>query len=447
MKIVKLHPKHHGAREDKSYRWERLKISVEEISTVKKTIRVELPQALTSEEMNHTLEHLQREVRLPGFRPGKVPFSVLKKKFNEQLQGEVLRHLLDEHCPNVIKESGLASVAVGTPEVSQIDFRPDAPLLFTLTVDVIPKIELENYTGLTTPTEDIVITDDDVQEGLGAIQQQQGYLEALPADHSIVLSDYAIVDLNVEVDGKPFKAARRTNYPLQVGSKQFRPEVEEALLGKKRGERVLVSLVVPADDPEAPFAGKNLLFRVEIKEVKIQRLPALDDELAKDLGLASLDALKERVKEALTAERNNRMKQVQKEILVNHLIGAHSFELPQSMLTRELESLSKAEPVSEMPNTERQKQLEAHAARRVKASILLSAIADKEKIEASPEELEIALQRMVRGTGVSLEQARKNVVNTPGGLNGLARIVREEKALERVYSLAKFEPIKKEVAC
>lgn len=424
-----------------------MKISVEEISPVKRSIRIELSKELVSEEFNHILGHLQTDARLPGFRPGKIPLAILKKKFNEKLQSEVLRNLLDEYCTKGIEEAGFSSVTVGSPQIHDINFKLDAPLFCTVVIDVIPKFKLENYTGLTLPTEEVSITEEDVEKGLGFLQQQQGYLEDLPEDHSIALFDYAIVDLAVEVEGKPFKDGRRMNHPLQVGLKRYPSEMEDALLGKKKGDKISVSLLMPSDNPNIQFAGKNLLFRAEVKEVKVQRLPALDDELAKDLGLSSLGELRERVKVALTAERNNQMKQGQKNILVHQLLDLHPIEVPQPMLERELESLSRTEQISEASDSEQYKRLQTRAARQAKASIILSAIANQEKIEVSEQEREMAVRQMIRGSGVPFEQGRKDVMENPRALRGLQAMVREEKALEVVYSRSKFEPVKKEVAC
>lgn len=423
-----------------------MKISVEEISSVKKSVRIELPQELVAKELNHAVGHLQSDIRLPGFRPGKVPLAVLKKKFEEELQAEVLKHLLQEYCQQGIKEAGFASMVVGSPEVRDIDFKWDAPLFFTVVIDVVPRFELANYTGLTPPAKEILITENDVEQGLQLLQRQQRYLENLPDDHSIALSDYATIDFAMNLDGKPLKGAQRQDYNLQVGSKTFRPEVEDALLGKKKGDTVSVDLAIPADDPDKQFAGKKAGFKIEIKGVKAEKFPLLDDEFAKDVGLSSLSELKESVKAALFAERNDQMKQDQKNTLVNKLIDLHPIEVPQTLIAREWESLAHAERISEQSDPERYQLLEPHAVRRAKASIILSAIADQEKIEVLKPEMENAVKQLVKKTGVSVAEG-KDMMQNPRILRGLEEMIREEKALERVYSLSECEIMKESVAC
>ena len=426
-----------------------MKISVEEISSVKKSIRIELSPTLVSEELNHTLEHIQKEIRLPGFRPGKVPLSILRKKFEEHLHDDLLRHVIDEYCPKGVEEAGCSSMVVGSPQVHDIDFKLDGPISFTVTVDLIPTFKLANYTGLgqSIPAQEISIIEDDITKGLQSLQQQQGYLEALPEDHSIALSDYATIDFTVDAEGKRVKGGRTTDYNLKVGSRAFRAEVEDALLGKKKGDKVSVGFMLPADDPDTQFAGKNVLFEIDGKEVKAERLPPLDDELAKDIGLSSLDELKERIKTALVAEKTSQLKQEQKMILVDRLIDLHPIEAPEPMVASEWESLSKTEQVTEQSDLERYKLLQARAVRRVKASIILSAIADEEKIEVLGKDIDSAIKGFSQRMGLSFEQGKKEMEKSPHALRGLREMLREEKALERVYSLSQCEIVKEPVLC
>ena len=425
-----------------------MKISVQEISSVKKSIRIELSPELVSKELNHTLEHIQKEIRLPGFRPGKVPLSVLKKKFEGHIHDDLLRHVIDEYCPKGIDAAGCSSV-VGSPEVHDIDFKLAGPISFTVTVDLLPTFKLSDYAGLGPfiPAQEILIAEDDVANGLKSLQQQQGYLEALPDDHSIALSDYATIDFAVDVEGKQVKGGRTTDYNLKVGSRAFYAEVEDALLGKRKGDKVSVGLMLPTDHPDTQFAGKSVLFKIEIKAVKAERLPPLDDELAKDIGLSSLDDLKERVKAALVAEKTNQLKQERKTILVDRLIDLHPIEAPEPMIAHEWKSLSKTEQVTEQSNPERYRLLQGRAVRRAKASVILSAIADEEKIEVLPQDIDNAIKQLSQRMGISFEQGKKDMAQDPNALKGLQVMLREEKALERVYSLSQCESVKEPVLC
>ncbi len=414
-----------------------MKISVDEISSVRKSIQIEVPREAVSHELNHALSHLQKEVRFPGFRPGKAPYALLIKKYKETLREEVLRKLIPEYCQKAIEEVGLSPVEF--PHIEKIDFNQDAPLSFTAIVDVFPKIQLSNYAGLTLARKEISVTEDEIEKGLVLVQEQQGHLETLPDDHSIALSDYVIIDYSGEMDGKPIKGGKRVGYPIRVGSKLVQPAVEEALLGRKKGESITVETKMPAEAPEKEINGKTAVFKIDIKEIKAKKLPALDDELAKDVGLSSLPELREKVKSALIAERSARQKQDQKNQLINKLIALHPIEAPVPMVERELRLMREQKQIPEGLDPEQDKIVRDIAENRVKGSLILVAIADQEKIEVSDSELENAIRRVSEGMGVPFEKGKGEIMRDPNALRGLKGVTREEKTLEKVYSLAQFE--------
>ncbi len=416
-----------------------MKVSVEEISSVRKSIRVEIPQEVVSHEFNHALFHLQKETRFPGFRPGKAPLFLLTKKYEDTLREEVLRNLVPEYCQKALKETGLSPVEV--PRIQKIDFKKDAPLSFTALVDILPQIRLSNYTGLTLPQKEITVTENDVEKGLAMVQDQQGHLETLPEDHSIALSDYVTIDFTGEVEGKPLKGGKREGYPVRIGSKGVRTDVEGALLDRKKGERISVETVIPAEDPDKDVAGKTILFKIDIKEIKTKRLPALDDELAKDVGLSSLPELREKVRAALFADRVAHQKQDQKELLVQKLIALHPMEIPELMVEREWQSMLRQKKIPETFGPEQGKRFRDIASGRVQGSLILEAIAEKEKVEVSDQDLEDAIKKTTERMGISFEKGRREILRNPDAARGLRGMVREEKTLERVYALAQFEEI------
>lgn len=246
-----------------------MKIQVEEISSVRKSIRVEVPQEAVSHEFYHTLGHLQKDVRLPGFRPGKAPRALIIKKYEETLQEEVLQKLIPEYCHKAITEAKLSPIEV--PIIENIDFKKDAPLFFTAIIDILPEIKLANYTGVTLSKKNLPVTQEEVENGLAILQDQQGYLEGLPDDHGIALSDYVIIDFIGEVSGKTLSGGKKKDYPVEIGSKRMRPEIEAAILGRKKGESVTVNVNIPADDSEKEIAGKIAQFKIDIKEIKTDR--------------------------------------------------------------------------------------------------------------------------------------------------------------------------------
>ncbi len=416
-----------------------MNVSVEEISTVKKKVRVEVPKEAVSHELDHALSHLQKEIRLPGFRQGKVPLALLTKKYEASLHNEVLQHLLPEYCQKAMEKLGLSPIVY--PQIQDIDFKKDAPLFFTAVVDVRPEITLGDYTGLTLPQKEVVVTESDIEQGLEMLRERQGYLESVAEDHSIVSSDYVTIDFIGEVNGKPLKGGKRKGSVVQVGSKTARPEIEEALLGKKNGDTVFADLLIPSDDPDKTVAGKTARFTIDIKEIKVKILPALDDEFAKDLGVASLVELRERVKSQWEQERAAAIKQDQKNLLVQKLVELHPIEAPQPMVEHEWESLPKELQASKESDPERFHLFEEIVTNKVKGALIISAIAEKEKIEVTDQELEMAIRQASQEMKMPYEKGKHEIMQNPNALRGLKGMIVQKKALEQVYSLARFEKV------
>ncbi|MBI3598898.1 MAG: trigger factor [Nitrospirae bacterium] len=416
-----------------------MKIQVKEISSVKRSLRVEVPQEAVSHEFHHASGHLQKDVRLSGFRPGKAPRSLIIKKYEEAIREEVLRKLIPEYCQKALDEVRLSPI--GVPIIENIDFKKDAPLFFTALVDILPEIKLANYTGIILSKKNIPVTQEDVEKGLAVLQDQQGYLEGLPDDHGIALSDYVIIDFIGEVSGKALPGGKKKDYPVEIGSKGIRPEIEAALLGRKKGESVSVNVSIPIDDSEKEIAGKIAQYEIDIKEIKTKRLPALDEEFAKDLGLPSLPALREKVQGSLTAERKKMEEQSEKNQLMDRLIALHPFEAPSPMIERELRVLLQQMRMTVESDKAHVAELSAVAENRVKGSLILAAIAEKEKIEVSNDELAEAIVGTTRNTGVSIEKGRKEFLKNPDALRGLKEMTLAGKTLNWVYSTAQFEPL------
>lgn len=419
-----------------------MKIQIEEMSSVKKSLRVEVPQEAVSHEMHHTLGHLQKDVRLPGFRPGKAPLALIIKKYGAELEEEVLRKLIPEYCQKAIDETKLSPIE--TPLIKDIDFKKDAPLFFTAVIDILPEIKLTEYKGITLSKQNWPVTPEDVENGLVVLQGQQGFLEGLSDDHAIAAPDYVIVDFIGEVGGNTLPGGKKKDYPIEIGSKQTRPEIAEALIGHKKGETVFVDVTLPAEDTEKEFAGKIARFKIDIKEIKTKRLPELDEEFAKDLGLSSLVELREKIETSLTAERKKVEEQHQKNQLMNQLIALHPIEAPSPMVERELHLLLQQRKMTLASDKAQVLELTAIAETRVKGSLILSAIMENEKIEVSPAEMEEAIKQMTQNMRVPFEKGKEEILKNPGALNGLQGMTLEEKTLNWVYSTAQFETMKVE---
>lgn len=295
-----------------------MKVQVEEITPVKKSLKIEIPQEIVSNEFEIAYSDLKKKAKLPGFRPGKAPLSLLEKKFGPSVEEDIVRKLVPEYYQKAIKETGLSPVEF--PSIEKIELKKGAPLLFTATVEIKPTIQLSSYAGIPVSRKEITVTDEEVEQTLKRLQDEQGRLESSPEDHAVDASNYAIIDFEGSIDGKPVEQGKAEGYTLQVGSTTFPSEFESSLLGKKKGDRLEVDVPYPADYPNKEIAGKTVHFKIHVKEIKNKVLPPLDDELAKDIGLSSLTELKEKIKTTLLEQRNAQQEHDQKNSLMKKLV-------------------------------------------------------------------------------------------------------------------------------
>jgi trigger factor len=417
-----------------------MKVQVAEITPVKKSLTIEIPQEVVSNEFALAYSDLKKKAKIPGFRPGKAPMSLLEKKFGPSIQEDVVRKLVPDYYQRAVKETGISPVEF--PSIEKIEIKKDAPLLFTATVEVKPSFQLLNYQGVTLPREKINVTEEEVEKTLARLQDEHGHLEGLPDDHAVISSDYVIIDFEGSLDGKPIQQGKAEGYTLQVGSNTFFPEFESSLTGKKKGDQFEIDVPFPDDYQNKEIAGKSVHFKIHLKEVKTKVLPPLDDELAKDVGLPSLAELKDKIRNTMLEQRTSQQEHDQKNILIKKLVELHPFDVPPSMVEHELHSMLERlqEKIPQkMDHETLHKEYEGIATERVRGTLILSAIAENEKIEVTEEELEKEIEQIAQRAKVSPAEAKRAIFQQEGSSEGLKSRIKQEKALNRVYTLAQFE--------
>lgn len=209
-----------------------MKVQVEEISPVKKSLKIEIPQDVVTNEFTLAYSDLKKRAKVPGFRPGKVPLPLLEKKFGPSVEEDIVRKLIPDYYQRALKETGLSPVEF--PSIEKIEIKKGAPLLFTATVEVRPTFQLSNYAGITVARKEITATDEEVDQTLKKIQDEQGRLESYPDDHPVDSSDYVIIDFVGSIEGKPVDQGQAEGYTLQIGSKIFPPSLKRPSLERKR---------------------------------------------------------------------------------------------------------------------------------------------------------------------------------------------------------------------
>jgi trigger factor len=421
-----------------------MKINIDELSPVKKTLRVEIPPEVVRKEFSHAYADLNRRVRLPGFRPGKAPRAMLQQRYAKQIEEEIVRKLIPDYYQRAVEEAGLRPVEL--PSIDQVQIQEGAPLIFAATVEVKPPIQLGNYRGLTLPTTTVMVTDVEVEEAIGRVQERFAQLEAHPADHPVATPDFVVLDMTGTVDGQPLPGSEIKGELFEIGKGILRAKLEEAVIGQRAGDRVEARLTLGEEAP--PDArGKEALFVIVIQAVKRKILPLVDEDLAKDAGAESLAALRTRLRGELERHRKKEAEATQKQALVKQLVTQHQFTVPQSLVDRELgrifgrvrqhttEAGSHEEPTPE----ELQKFRTAYeplATERVKGTLLLEAVGADAGVTVSDEEVDAELRTLATEMKLPPEQLKRLLVKQEGSLEPVRRKLLEDKALELVLSHA-----------
>ena len=330
---------------------------------------------------------------MKGFRPGKVPRSMVEKFYGPQIEDEVIRNLVSRNYPEALKESQLVPIAM--PLLDQPALDPDGPFTFQATIELKPEVVLSDYKGLSLTRAAVAVTDEDVENRLHLIQRSHGELSTLKADRPLQSGDFAVIDYNSWMDDRPVPEGSAVNYDLEVGSGYFNADFEKELPGLKKGETKEFEIQFPETHGNALLAGKMIKYRVTLKEIKERILPELNDDFAKGLqeGLFnSLEDLKTKIREDLENMEKQRAEAKLNEDLLDQLISKADFEIPDGLVDEELESMAArleqdmtrrgmTWPQSEADRNRIRENMKPAAQKRVRRGLILEKIAALESLE------------------------------------------------------------------
>ena len=336
------------------------------------------------------------QVKMPGFRPGKVPANLVRKMHGEALQRDALNNSIQESIQKLIADQKLRPAMQPSVELDDgFEFGKDAEIKVEL--EVLPEIAAPSIDGLKLERLTVDVSDDQVKEAAGRIASQQGALEERAASHKAKDGDTLVIDFVGKVDGEVFEGGSAEDVRLTIGSGQFIPGFEEQLTGVKKGEEKTIDVTFPEDYGAEHLAGKAATFDVTVKSVLDADKPKLDDEFAKSLGLEGLDKLNELLKGQIEQEHNGLTRTHMKRKLLDQLAASHDFDVPPSMVDAEFnqiwaqlqhEASHEADPEAALKEMEAEKDdYRAIAVRRVRLGLLLSEIGQANGVTVSDQEM------------------------------------------------------------
>ncbi|MDP2971331.1 MAG: trigger factor, partial [Deltaproteobacteria bacterium] len=315
-----------------------MNIIVEEISSIKKKVNVEIPDDQVTKEVESFYQQVGKQAKIKGFRPGKIPRGILERHFKDYVKSEVIQKLIQETYPAALSEKDLHPVS--PPVIDPGELESGKPFQYSATVEVKPEIKIEGYIGLNIEGKKESPKEEEVEERLKGLQNLHAQLRTVPEPRPIQSGDHVIIDYEARMDNKPLEEGKAVDFTVEVGSGRFIPALEEKLVGLNLEEEKEIEVPFPEDYGYKKWAGKTVSFLVKVKEIKEKVFPPLDDEFAKDLGdYASLEDLKAKLKEEIEKEKELILDRQLKDQLIEQLIQANSFEIPESMVVEQAKAL------------------------------------------------------------------------------------------------------------
>jgi trigger factor len=419
-----------------------MKVAVEEIEGCKRRLAVEAPVDVVTQEWERAYGRVQKRATLPGFRRGRVPRSLVKLHFADDVRREVAEHLIPDVYRQAVSEARLDPV--NEPDLQDLKLEEGAPLSFTAVVEVKPAIPLGEYRGVEVQHAAAQVTDADVDDTLERMRDQHAQfrsVERAAAPGDLVVVDYTLAPQ----DHEPTTA---TGYHFLIGGGTVLPEIDTAAVGMRAGEEREVHLRFADDHRMESLRGKPGTARLKMSEVKEKVLPALDDEFAKTLGeFETLEALRAEVRRQLEARREAESRQALDDKVVDALLARHEFGVPDAMVMRQV-----AHQVEHTRERLRRQgvdpdgiqwdygkllgELRPGAERAVRRALLLEAIADRESLTAADADIDAEVEKLARASQRPAPAVRR-MMEKSGDLEALRHGLRERKTLDLLIEHAR----------
>ena len=414
-----------------------------EISSVKKAVEVEIPADLIASETQRVTTEFGRQAKIPGFRPGKAPARVIRTRFAKDIQEEVMSRLLPRTFRDAVAERGVEPV--GDPHLEHVDaFVEGAPIKYKAEFEVKPQFELREYRGLEVDEPKIEVTEHDVDSMIERLRDQASSYRP-ETERGLEDDDFAVIEMTSTIEGEEPKTS---SGHFRLGEETPVPEMHEGLRGKKPGESSSFDKTYGEDAQNESWRGKTVHHDVALKEIRVQEKPQVDAEFAKSVGgWDSVEQMREAILADIKRHREMEALRAKRNQLGEQLVSEHHFEVPEALIEEELGKsvnnyaryLASQGINLETANLDWRKVSEdfrPEAAKRVKRSLILEAIAKKEEIQVSEVEVDAEIRRAATEGGREFADV-KHTLRHDGGYEALRASLAQEKALELVLKEAK----------
>ena len=416
---------------------------------LKREFKVVIPAADIEQRVTSRLNEIGRSVRLPGFRPGKVPMTVLRKRYGSAVMGEVLERAVNDTSGEALRDQNLRPAL--QPKVEITNFNEGTDLEFKLAVEVLPEIQPMDFAELKLERLRPELPEEEVQAALERVAKQQRKSETV--ERAAETGDVVVIDFKGSVDSKEFPGGSAEGYSLELGTNSFIPGFEDQMVGAKAAETRTVAVTFPEDYGAADLAGKPASFEVKVKEVRALQPQPLDDSLAQAVGLEKLEELRQSVSEQIERNYEDLARQRLKRTLLDRLAERHEFAVPQGMVDIEFTAIwrqfeqervrqktaaegKEAEPEEPINEEELKVEYRAIAERRVRLGLLLAEVGRNHNITVTADEINRALTERARQFPGQERRVIEYYRNHPEAIDQIRAPMFEDKVIDFILERA-----------
>jgi trigger factor len=433
-----------------------MQVTVEDVSSVKKILHIEVPEKIVIRELDNAYKNLKKTAKIKGFRPGKAPRSVLERLYKKDVHGDVSSKLLQDSFVEALKETELN--IVGNPKIDPPQLDAKGPYKYDATVDVKPEIDDIDFKGLALKKALYQVTDEEMEAQLKLLQQNMSQQQPVTEDRPVQENDSVRIDYEGFEGGEPFPETQKTeNFTMKIGAGAISKTLDEELIGMKPGEEKEITVNFPEDHFNDKLANHEITFHVKLHEIREEILPEMNDEFAKKLGqYETLDDLKNAIKDNLNDGYNKRVEQELNEQIYKDLIEKTDFELPESMVDYELNNIiDEIEKTLKYYNKSMEEQgmtkemlAEKHretAEKKVRRHLILGKIIDQEDMELTDQELDDGFAEMAQAVNQPVEAIKGYYQQNQDNLDFFKHTLLEKKAIKLIINNSNIEEVEPEL--
>jgi len=427
-------------------------IKMEELSAVKKKLSFDIPWSEVKEELDSVYRDIGKKAKLKGFRPGKIPRKVIELYFKEQAENDTITNIINKYYWQELESKGIT--AISKPEITQEELKENADFSFTASFETEPQFEPKGYKGIEVEKETILITDNDLEHRLTEIRQMYATMEEVKEERPVIKGDFVTIDFAGSLNGESPNELKAENYLLELGSQRFIPGFEEQIVGMKNGEKKSINVTFPEDYQEKKFAGKEVSFAIEIKNIKEKKLPEMDESFIKNFDrYNSLEDLKKDVFKSLEAEGKKLAESNLQENIIQILLKENDIEVPPVLVERQIyymmadthkrmTSAGMDEKNAAELSFKMHDKFKEEATKIVKSFLILKTIAQKESFTVEESEIDKHIADLAEKHGRDYELLKSAYEKEDRRDNLKAELI-QKKVFDFIEQHANIKPVEK----